>query len=311
MQDLKACFAPDTAKSTPLPSATPVLLTPWAAATTTLVSALPTEVLFPLVDMWRLIVLDPAAVAWLAAGPGSGPVGVFSHTACDALAATQPSQTTPQAAPSTSQQYCSTTFIMFTVTFVIFATLTNPASGLFVLPPNSHGSISPNITEAGTSSESLDPDTASAAGHLTTTTGDDITVAFANNTIDNTDSQNKFYGVWSVVPSDQAYGGLYRITNDPSVFVSSTFNGSAVYLLISQWTCGIALDVGLDAQPNIRLDLQDQSTPITANCVPVAPPQAFTIATDLSSTTHMLTIRTTPRLDTRARCRVLMIVDQS
>ncbi|KAJ7366713.1 PPPDE putative peptidase domain-containing protein [Mycena albidolilacea] len=87
---LKARFAPDAAKSTPLPSATPVLLTPWAAATTALVSALSTEALFPLVDMWRLAVLDPAAAAWLAAAPGAGPVGVFSRTARDALA--QPTQ---------------------------------------------------------------------------------------------------------------------------------------------------------------------------------------------------------------------------
>jgi hypothetical protein len=44
----------------------------------------------------------------------------------------------------------------------------------------------------------------------------------------------------------------------------------------------------------MRLDLQDQSAPITANCVPVAPPQVLTIATGLSSTIHTLTIRTTP-----------------
>ncbi|KAJ7810462.1 hypothetical protein B0H14DRAFT_2607319 [Mycena olivaceomarginata] len=87
---LKARFAPDTAKSTPLPSAIPALLTPWAAATTALVSALPTEALFPLVDMWRLAVLDPAAAAWLAAAPGGGPVEVFSRTARDTLA--QPTQ---------------------------------------------------------------------------------------------------------------------------------------------------------------------------------------------------------------------------
>jgi hypothetical protein len=61
----------------------------------------------------------------------------------------------------------------------------------------------------------------------TSVDGDDVTVAFGNNTIDDTDSQNKFYGVWSVVPSDQAYGGSYRITNDPSAFVSSTFNGES------------------------------------------------------------------------------------
>ncbi|KAJ7134501.1 PPPDE putative peptidase domain-containing protein [Mycena epipterygia] len=89
---LKARFAPATngAKSTSLPSATTALLVPWAAATTTLAGALPTDALFPLVDMWRLAVLDPAAATWLAAAPGAGPVGVLARTARDALA--QPTQ---------------------------------------------------------------------------------------------------------------------------------------------------------------------------------------------------------------------------
>jgi len=82
---LKARFA-DPAKSTPLPSATPALLTPWATATTALVSALPTEALFPIVDMWRLAVLDPAAASWLATTPDAGPVSVLVRTARDALA---------------------------------------------------------------------------------------------------------------------------------------------------------------------------------------------------------------------------------
>ncbi|KAJ7254321.1 PPPDE putative peptidase domain-containing protein [Mycena haematopus] len=84
---LKARFAPaaDAAKSKPLPSATPVLLTPWAAATTALIGALPTEALFPLVDMWRLAALDPSAATWLAAAPGAGPIGILTRTARDAL----------------------------------------------------------------------------------------------------------------------------------------------------------------------------------------------------------------------------------
>ncbi|KAJ6584791.1 PPPDE putative peptidase domain-containing protein [Mycena capillaripes] len=74
----------------PLPSATPALLTPWAAATTLLIGALPTEALFPLVDMWRLAALDPAAATWLATAPSAGPVGLLARIARDALA--QPTQ---------------------------------------------------------------------------------------------------------------------------------------------------------------------------------------------------------------------------
>ncbi|KAJ7707120.1 PPPDE putative peptidase domain-containing protein [Mycena metata] len=86
---LKGRFAPvDTApgSKSPLPSATPMLLTSWASATTTLLGALSTESLFPLVDMWRLAALDPAAATWLAAAPGGGPIGVLARIARDALA---------------------------------------------------------------------------------------------------------------------------------------------------------------------------------------------------------------------------------
>ncbi|KAF7365360.1 hypothetical protein MVEN_00408000 [Mycena venus] len=84
---LKARFA---AKTSSLPSAVPSLLTSWAAATTALVGALPTDTLFPLVDMWRLAALDLAAAAWLASAPAAGPIGVLVRTARDVLA--QPAQ---------------------------------------------------------------------------------------------------------------------------------------------------------------------------------------------------------------------------
>ncbi|KAJ7696025.1 PPPDE putative peptidase domain-containing protein [Mycena rosella] len=86
---LKSRFA-DGSKSTPLPSASAGLLASWAAATASLASALRPDALFPLVDMWRLAVLDPAAATWLAAAPGAGPVGVLARIARDALA--QPTQ---------------------------------------------------------------------------------------------------------------------------------------------------------------------------------------------------------------------------
>ncbi|KAJ7147552.1 PPPDE putative peptidase domain-containing protein [Mycena crocata] len=89
---LKARFptGPDVSKSTPLQSATPGLLTSWTAATVALTGALPAESLFPLVDLWRLAVLDPAAAVWLASASGAGPVGVLARIARDALA--QPTQ---------------------------------------------------------------------------------------------------------------------------------------------------------------------------------------------------------------------------
>ncbi|KAJ7071850.1 PPPDE putative peptidase domain-containing protein [Mycena belliarum] len=89
---LKARFPPtaDGAKPSSPPSATAALLVPWAAATATLVGALAPDALFPLVDMWRLAVLDPAAVTWLAAVPGAGPVRALVRIARDALA--QPTQ---------------------------------------------------------------------------------------------------------------------------------------------------------------------------------------------------------------------------
>jgi hypothetical protein len=49
------------------PPATPAMLGAWAQATHALAAAVPPEKLFPLVDMWRLAVLDPAVPTWLAA----------------------------------------------------------------------------------------------------------------------------------------------------------------------------------------------------------------------------------------------------
>jgi hypothetical protein len=86
---LKARFTP-VAGATPLPSASAALLGPWAAATTVLAGALTPDALFPIVDMWRLAVLDPAAASWLAAAPGAGPIGVLVRIARDALG--QPTQ---------------------------------------------------------------------------------------------------------------------------------------------------------------------------------------------------------------------------
>ncbi|KAF7359750.1 PPPDE peptidase domain-containing protein 2 [Mycena venus] len=84
---LKARFAPaDPAKSSPQPSAAAALLAPWAAATTVLVEVLPVDTLFPLVDIWRLAVLDPGTATWLASSPGVAPLGIIVRIARNALA---------------------------------------------------------------------------------------------------------------------------------------------------------------------------------------------------------------------------------
>lgn len=77
--------------SSSLLSATPALLTQWSQVTHTLARALPVESLFPLVDMWRLALLDPAVGSWCAALPqpnGGGtpdPLAVLLGAAVSAL----------------------------------------------------------------------------------------------------------------------------------------------------------------------------------------------------------------------------------
>ena len=65
---LRAKFPPHS-PSTSLPStvqATAGLLVPWARITATLADVLPLTELFPLVDMWRLALLDPSCSSWCA-----------------------------------------------------------------------------------------------------------------------------------------------------------------------------------------------------------------------------------------------------
>ncbi|TFK39368.1 DUF862-domain-containing protein [Crucibulum laeve] len=80
---LKARFA--TTPPTPLPSATPAILSTWAQATAALTLALPIESLFPLADMWRLALLDPAVGTWSAASPPSDPIALLLPKAVTAL----------------------------------------------------------------------------------------------------------------------------------------------------------------------------------------------------------------------------------
>lgn len=58
-------------------SLTPIL-TEWAVASKTLISALPTEQLFPVVDLWRIGFLSPVVGAWVSEAPGSTPSATSS-----------------------------------------------------------------------------------------------------------------------------------------------------------------------------------------------------------------------------------------
>jgi desumoylating isopeptidase 1 len=76
-----------TAGKTPLPAATPSLLVSWSQATESLVSILPIESLFPLLDIWRLALLDPATGAWISTSPNPNPVATFLPKAIEAVQA--------------------------------------------------------------------------------------------------------------------------------------------------------------------------------------------------------------------------------
>ncbi|KAJ3733325.1 PPPDE putative peptidase domain-containing protein [Lentinula guzmanii] len=67
--------------NTPPSSASPMLLSIWAKTTFTLAQALPLESLFPLVDMWRLAILDSSVATWFTASlqssPNTSPLVIF------------------------------------------------------------------------------------------------------------------------------------------------------------------------------------------------------------------------------------------
>jgi PUL domain len=86
---LKSRFAPATPQKQ-MPSATPAILTPWAQATLVLAAALPPASLFPLVDLWRLALLDPAVGTRISSSsPSSDPIKAFLDKCSADSAATQ------------------------------------------------------------------------------------------------------------------------------------------------------------------------------------------------------------------------------
>ncbi|KAJ8080411.1 hypothetical protein PM082_017244 [Marasmius tenuissimus] len=77
---LKSRSAPTPPPKT-LPSANPTLLAAWNQTTTALSATLSPEHLFPLVDMWRLALLDPAVGTWCASNLSASPLVTFSRVA--------------------------------------------------------------------------------------------------------------------------------------------------------------------------------------------------------------------------------------
>ncbi|KAF9267288.1 DUF862-domain-containing protein [Marasmius fiardii PR-910] len=64
-----------------LPSANPVLLVAWNETTLALLNSLTPESLFPIVDMWRLALLDPSVTTWCAAHFSTSPLVTLSRVA--------------------------------------------------------------------------------------------------------------------------------------------------------------------------------------------------------------------------------------
>ncbi|KAG6834077.1 hypothetical protein H0H93_012113, partial [Arthromyces matolae] len=92
------------------PSATPAVLASWSQATTALSSILPAESLFPLVDLWRLALLDPAVGSWAATAPApSNPITIFINKATTTLQQTNPT--------SNPRNYLLTTLRLLSNTF--------------------------------------------------------------------------------------------------------------------------------------------------------------------------------------------------
>lgn len=80
---LKARFSATSAAN--LPSATPTILITWSQVTSALAAALPVVSLFPLVDLWRLALLDPSVGSWVSPSSSSDPIFIFLEKATTAL----------------------------------------------------------------------------------------------------------------------------------------------------------------------------------------------------------------------------------
>lgn len=68
-----------------MPSATQAILIAWSQSTLALTAALPPASLFPLVDLWRLALLDPNVSKWASPTSASDPISIFMTKAAEAL----------------------------------------------------------------------------------------------------------------------------------------------------------------------------------------------------------------------------------
>jgi hypothetical protein len=71
------------------PAASPVMLNAWTQATHALATGVPTAQLFPLIDLWRMAMLDPAVTTWLSAllaSSAQNPLFTILTQVSDALA---------------------------------------------------------------------------------------------------------------------------------------------------------------------------------------------------------------------------------
>ncbi|KAI0688955.1 PPPDE putative peptidase domain-containing protein [Earliella scabrosa] len=86
-------IASAVATKKPTIPATPQMLTSWAAATASLVGSLPPSQLFPLVDMWRLAMLDEAVANWLSSPNAKpDPIHILLHKALAVLDSSDPAE---------------------------------------------------------------------------------------------------------------------------------------------------------------------------------------------------------------------------
>ncbi|KAJ3574479.1 hypothetical protein NP233_g1745 [Leucocoprinus birnbaumii] len=100
-----------TATSTPKISSTPATLNSWASATNVILAVLPADVLFPLIDMWRLSFLDPSTGSWASApstSPCGGPISAITSRALEVLQQSESSKGTRNFILTTLRLLCNT-----------------------------------------------------------------------------------------------------------------------------------------------------------------------------------------------------------
>ncbi|RXW24882.1 hypothetical protein EST38_g925 [Candolleomyces aberdarensis] len=102
-----------------LPTATPLILETLSRASSTLAGALAVESLFPVVDIWRLCLLDPSVANWISGSPPLNPIAIFLPKAVSAS----------QSPSKSSRNYILTVLRMLANGF------THPASARWLMLP--------------------------------------------------------------------------------------------------------------------------------------------------------------------------------